>query len=139
MLGTAKTYTLRAERSRLLSVVGSIRVGSHAQSLVFVSQIHNSAEVARVGVCGNGRDKAVVNVTRRAVKRNAVAFLEHLARKGKLLVFFVHLNVAAAGNAAGSHTARNYRRVRSLSAAYGKNTLRVLHTFDIFGGSFKTD
>ena len=41
-----------------------------------------------------------------------VAFVVGLAGKGELLVFFVHLDVAAAGNAAGTHTTCNNGSVR---------------------------
>ncbi len=139
MLRTAKTYALRAERSRLFCVRGGVGVCSHAQSLIFVRKRHNSAEVTRVGVCGNRRNKAVVNFAGRTVKRNSVAFLKYFAGESKTLFLLFHLYVAATGNAARSHAARNYRRVRGLSAAHGKDTLRVLHTLDILGRSFKTD
>ena len=138
MLRTAKTYALRAERRRLLGVRGGVRIGSYAERLVFIGKFHNSAEVSRVGVCGNGGDKAIVNIARGAVEGNAVALVVNFTRKREALVFFVHLYVAATGYAARTHTAGNYRRVRGLSAANGQDTLRVLHTLDIFGGSFKT-
>ena len=63
----------------------------------------------------------------------------YFARKFKIFLFFVHLDVAATGNAAGTHAARHNGSVRSLTAANGKNTLRVLHAFDVFGGSFKAN
>ncbi len=139
MLGTAQTDTLRAERSRLFRVFRRIGVGSHAHCLVFVGKFHNSAEVAAVGIGGNGGNEAIVDVTRRTVEGNAVALVIYFTRKGELLVLFVHFDVAAARNAAGTHAARNDCRVRSLSAAHGENALRVFHALDIFGGSFKTD
>ena len=139
MLGTAKAYALCAERRSLSCVVGGIRIGSYAKRLIFVGKLHNSAEVTAVGVCGNGGNKAIVNVTRRAVEGNAVTLVINLACKREALIFFVHFNIAAAGNTARSHTARNNRRVRGLSAAHRKNALRELHALDILGRGFKTD
>ena len=139
MLGTAETDALRAERRSLLCVLGRIGIRSHAERLVLVRKLHDAAEVTAVGICGNGGDQAVVNVTRGAVERKRIAFLEHLARKGELLVLFVHLDVAAAGDAARTHAARNDRRVRGLTAAHRKDTLRELHALDVFGRGFETD
>ena len=51
-----------------------------------------------------------------------------LAGKRELLVLFVHLDVAAAGNAAGTHSACNNGRVGGHTAADGQDTLRSLHT-----------
>ena len=50
----------------------------------------------------------------------------------------MHLDVSATGNAAGTHTSRNDRRVGSLTASDGENTLSVLHTLDVFGRSFES-
>ena len=51
----------------------------------------------------------------------------------------MHLDVAATGNAAGSHSASNNRRVRGLTAANGEDALCIFHTFDVFGRSFESD
>mgnify|MGYP005779409487 CR=1 FL=1 len=139
VLGTAEADALRAERSRLLCILGRIGIRSHAERLVLIGKLHDAAEVAGVGICGNGGDEAVIDVTRGTVERERVAFLEHLACEGELLVLLVHLDIAAAGDAAGAHAARNDRRVRGLTAAHRKDTLRELHALDIFGGRFETD
>ena len=114
VLGAAKADALRAERRSLLGVLGRICIGSDAERLILVGELHDPAEVAGVGIGGNGGDQAVVNVARGAVQRERVALLEHLARKGELLVLLIHLDVAAAGDAAGTHAARDDRRVRGL-------------------------
>ena len=55
-----------------------------------------------------------------------------LAGKCELLVFFVHIDSGAAGNAAGTHTARNNGSVRGHTAANGEYTLSSLHTLNVF-------
>ena len=92
-----------------------------------------------VGIGGNGRDERIVDLTGGAVEGERVAFLEDLARKGELLVLLVHLDVAAAGDAAGTHAARDDCRMRRLTAANGEDALRELHAFDVFGRGFQAD
>ena len=139
VLGTAKTNALRAERSRLLCILGRIGIRSDAERLVLVRKLHDAAEVAGVGIRGNGGDEAVIDITRGAVEGQDVALLEQLAREHELLVLLVHLDVAAAGNAASTHAARNDCRVRGLTAADGKDTLRELHALDVLGRGLKAD
>ena len=139
MLRTAEADALCAECGSLFCVLGGIRVGSDVERLVFIRHLHDAAEVTAVGICGNGRDQAIVNVTGGTVEGEDVAFLIQLALEGELFVFLVHLDVAAAGDAARTHAARNDRRVRGLTAAHRKDTLRELHALDIFGGRFETD
>ena len=139
VLGAAKADALRAERSRLLGVLGRIGIRSDAERLILVRKLHDAAEIAGVGVGGNGGNEAVVDVARGAVKGEDVAFLEHLARKSELLVLLIHLDVAAAGDATGAHAARDDRRVRGLTAAHREDALRVLHALDILGRGLKAD
>ena len=139
MLGAAKADALRAERSRLLGVLGRIRVGADAERLVLVGELHDAAEVTGVGVCGNGGDEAVVDLTRGAVQRERVALFEDLAREGELLVLLVHLDVAAAGDTAGAHAARDDRRVGGLTAAHREDALCELHALDVLGGRLEAD
>ena len=131
MLCTAKTDTLSAELCGFLSISRSIRIGANAELAILISPSHNSAEFACDGSV-NGRDYAVVNVTGRAVKREIVSLVIGLARKGELLVFFIHIDSGAAGNAAGTHTARNNGSVRGHTAANGEYTLSRFHTFNVF-------
>ena len=138
MFGTAKTDTLSAEFRRSLSVCRSIRVGSYAESLIFVGEFHYSSEVSAVGICRNGLYDTVVNVTGRTVERKFAALAERFARKNEILLFFVHLDISATGNTTSTHTSCNDRGVRSLSASDGKDTLSVFHTLDIFGRSFES-
>ena len=65
--------------------------------------------------------------------------MEGLSCKGELLVCFVHCDVGAAGNAAGTHAAGNNGCVRGHTAADSENTLRSLHAGDVLRRGFKTD
>ena len=139
VLGTAQADALRAERGGLLGVLRGVCIGAHAECLVFVGHFHDAAEVTAVGVCGNGGDEAVVDVAGGAVQRDAVAFMIHFAGEGELLVLFVHLDVAAAGDAAGAHAARDDCRVGGLAAADGQDALRILHALDVLRGGLEAD
>ena len=138
MLGTAEADALRAERRSLLRILRGIRVGADAERLIFVGKLHDAAEVTAVGISGNGRDQAIVDIAGRAVEGEHVALFINFAFEGELLVLLVHLDIAAAGNAAGAHAARDDRRVGGLSAADGQDALRELHAFDVFGGGFQS-
>ena len=136
---TAETDTLSAESNRLSGVFGRIGVSTNFQRLVFICQIHDSAKISAVGIGGNRLNDSVVNLTGRTVERNLAAFFINFTCEGKLLVFFIHLYLAATGNTASAHSAGNNRRVRRLTAANGKDTLGKFHAFDIFGGRFQTN
>ena len=106
MLCTAKTDTLCAKLSSLLSVCGCISVRSYLKNSELVSPSHDSAELACdcSVYCG---DKTVVDVTCRTVDRNAVTFVVNLACKLELLVLFIHLDIAATRYTASTHTTSN--------------------------------
>ena len=139
VLGAAKADALRAERGGLLRIRGGIRVGADSHRLVFVGQLHDAAEVAGRSIRSNRRDALAVDVAGGTVEGDDVALFIDFAREGELLVLLVHLDVAAAGDAAGTHAARNDRRVRSLSAAHRQNALRELHALDILGRGLEAD
>ena len=62
-----------------------------------------------------------------------------LACQLELLVLLVHLDVAAAGYAAGTHTTSNNGCVGGHTATNGQDTLRYLHTCDILRRSLQTN
>ena len=138
MLGTAQTDTFSAQLTSLLSVCRSISVSTNLQSSVLVCPAHDTAECTS-DRCVNGRDDAVVDVTGRTVDRDVVALVEGLASQLELLVLFVHLDVAAAGYTAGTHTTCNNGSVRSHTATNSQDTLRCLHTGDIFRRGLQTN
>ena len=138
MLGTAQTDTFCTQFASLLCVSRSISVGTNLQSSVLVCPAHNAAECAGDGSV-NSRDNAVIDVTGRTVDRNVVALVEGLSSQFELLVFFVHLDVTAAGYTAGTHTTSNNGSVRSHTAADSQDTLRCLHAGDVFRRGFQTN
>ena len=60
------------------------------------------------------------------------------ACKRKCLVRLVHNNIAAAGYAACTHTARDNRRMRRHAAANREYALRMSHALNILGACLKT-
>ena len=139
MLGTGKTDTFGAKFKRSLRVGGGVGVGADLQSLVLIGKLHDPAEVTAVGVGGNGLDAGVVDQAGGAVQGKLVTLTEDLAGELEVLFFFVHLDIAATGNTASTHTTGNNGCVGGLTATHGKDALRVLHALDIFGRGFQTD
>ena len=95
VFGTNKTDTLCAEFRCALCVLRCIRIGANTECFVLVCEFHDSSEITAVGVCRNSLDNGVVDVARRAVERETVAFVEDFAAELEELLFFVHLDVAA--------------------------------------------
>ena len=138
MLGTAQADALGAEGGSLLGVVRGVGVGADLQLAELVGPAHQTVEIAGDGG-GSGLDLLAVDVAGGAVDGDPVAFLVGLAGKLKGLGFFVHLDGAAAGNAAGAHAAGDDSRVGGHAAADGQNALRVVHTLDILRRGLETD
>ena len=138
MLGTAQTDALSAESSSLTGVLGSIGIGTDGHGLILVRQLHDTAEVAAVGIGGHGGDQFTVNVAGAAIQRHNIAFTIGLTGQGEALVLFVHLDIAATRDAAGTHAAGHNSRMAGLTTANGEDTLAVLHAFDIFGAGLET-
>ena len=82
VLGTAEADALCAEGSRLLCILGGICVRADAERLVLIGKLHDAAEVTAVGVCGNGGDERIVDLTGGAVEGERVTFLEDFAGEG---------------------------------------------------------
>ena len=138
VLGTAQTDTFCTQLTSLLCVSRRISVGTNLQGSVLVCPAHNTAEGAGDGSVYS-RDDAVVDVTGRTVDGDVVALVEGLASQLELLVLFVHLDVAAAGYTAGTHTTSNNGSVRSHTATNRQDTLRCLHAGDVFRRGFQTN
>ena len=81
-LHTAETDALCAEGSCLLCILGGICVRADAERLVLIGKLHDAAEVTAVGVCGNGGDERIVDLTGGAVEGERVTFLEDFAGEG---------------------------------------------------------
>ena len=65
--------------------------------------------------------------------------MEFLAAEREALVLLVHVDVAAAGDTAGAHAARDDGSVRGHAAADGQDALRGLHAGDVLGRGLQTD
>ena len=139
MLGAAQADALRAEGGRLLGVLGGVRVGAHAHGLILIGQLHDAAKVTAVRIGGNGGDQLAIDVARGAVQRQHIALMIDLAGQGEALVLFVHLDIAAAGYAAGAHAAGHNGRMAGLAAADGQDALAVLHALDVFGAGLQAN
>ncbi len=138
VLGSCKTDTFSAHADCVCSVLGSVGVGSDFQSSELISPVHDSLEVAGDGSF-YGRDVAEIDLTGGAIKGDVLAFLDLVAAQLDELLFFVNLEVTAAGYAAGAHTAGYDCSVGGHAAAHGQNAFCRVHTFDILGRSLLTD
>ena len=138
MLGPAEANALGAEVDGLLGVLRGVGVGADLELAVLVGPGHDPAELAGDGSLGSG-DGFAVDVAGGAVDGEPVAFLIDLAGQLELLVGLVHLDGAAAGDAAGAHAAGHDGRVGGHAAADGQDALGVVHAFDILGGGFQSN
>ena len=62
-----------------------------------------------------------------------------LARQNELLVFLVHLDLGAAGDAAAAHAASHDGSVRGHAAPDGEDALGGHHALAVLGGSIQTN
>ena len=138
MLGTAEADALCAEGDSLLRIMRRIGVRADAQLAVLVGPGHQTVEVAGDRRLG-GLDLLAVDVAGGAVDGDPVAFLVGLAAQLEGLVLFIHLDGAAAGDAAGAHAARDNSCVGGHAAADGQNALCVMHALDILRRGLETD
>jgi len=138
MLGAAEADALGAELDRLRGIVRVIGVGADAQTAILVRPAHDAAELAADGGVDRG-DCAVVDVAGGAVDGEPVALVVDLAGELELLVLLIHLDVAAAGDAALAHAARHDGRVGGHAAADGQDALRGLHALNVLGRGLETD
>ena len=138
MLCAAKTDTLCAEFSCFPCVSGSVGICADSESSELICPSHDSAEFACY--CSvNSSDSFAIDIACCTVDGDNVAFVECSSCEFKLLVFFIHLYVAATGNTACSHSACNNGCVACHTATNREYTLSCLHTRDIFGRSFETN
>ena len=138
MLGTGQADAVCAKLKSFCSVCGSIGIGTYVEVAILVSPSHDAAEFTGDGSIDSG-DHAFVDVTGGTVNGDEVAFFDGLAGQFELLVLFIHLDIAAAGDTAGAHAAGNDCCVAGHTAANGQDALCSLHAFDIFGAGLETD
>jgi len=130
VLGAAEADALGAELGGLLGVTGGVGVGADAQGAVLVGPGHQAAEVAGDGG-GNGGDGLGVDVAGGAVQGDVVAPLDGLAGHLEPALFLVHLDLAAAGDAAGAHATGHNGGVGGHAATDGEDALGNVHAVDV--------
>ena len=130
VLGPAQADALSAELPGLGGVVGGVRIGADLQAAVLVGPAHDPAELAADRGVHRG-DGAVVDLAGGTVDGQPVAFVEGLAGELKLLILLVHLDGAAAGDAALAHAAGHHGRVGGHAAPHSQDALSSLHALDI--------
>ena len=138
MLCTAKADTLCTQLTSLLSISRCICIGSDLKLSVLVSPAHDASELTG-DLCINSRNHALINVSGSTVNGNEVALVEGLACQSELLVLLIHVNVAAAGYTALTHTTGNHSCVAGHTAANGQDTLCRLHAGDILRRCLQTN
>ena len=139
VLGAAQADALGAELPGLGGIAGACRrwcgPGGGGSSSAQPMTRPNSPPIVGVG----GGDGAVVDVAGGAVDGEPVALMEGLASQFELLVLLIHLDVAAAGDAAGAHAAGHNGGVGGHAAADGEDALGGLHALDVLGRGLQTD
>ena len=138
MLGAAQADAFRAELDGLLGIAGVVRVGKHFQLARGVGPAHEAAKIAGDGGFHRGHGLAV-DVARGAVDGDPVALVVGLAGKREAFFVVIYDDIAAAGHAAGTHTAGHNGRVAGHAAAHRQDALRHGHAFDVLGAGLQTD
>ena len=138
VLRPAKTDALRPEFSRLLRVSRRVRIRPHGELPEFIRPAHDAAEFPgdhRV----HRRNQSLIDISAGSIDADAVPLMEGLAGERELPVRLVHDDIAAAGDAAGSHASRNDSRVARHTAADSQDALGGLHAGDILRRGLQTD
>ncbi len=111
VLGPAQADALCAELDGLGGITGIVGVGANLQAAVLITPTHNAAELAADGGVHSG-DSTVIDLAGGAVQAQPVTLVIGLAPQGEGLAFLVHLDLAAAGDAAGAHAAGHHSGMR---------------------------
>ena len=138
VLGPAQADALSAELPGLGGVVGGVGIGADLQAAVLVGPAHDPAELAADRGVHRG-DGAVVDLAGGTVDGQPVAFVEGLAGELKLLILLVHLDGAAAGDAALAHAAGHHGRVGGHAAPHSQDALSSFHALDILRRGLQPD
>ena len=139
---SAKTNTASTKSISLFSIFWRISVCSNQESFVFVSPRHNSSEITWVYISWNSFDFSIVNFTSRTIKTHPITFMECYTIDSDNFLIFINSNfivVTTTRNAASTHTTSNNCSVRCHTTTNCQDTLRVLHTNNIFWACFKTN
>ena len=138
MLGTAQTNAFGAEVDGLTGVLGGVGIGADLQGAELVGPGHDTAKLA--GDLGLGCvEPLAVDVAGGAVEGDPVTLFVDLAAQLKLPVGFVHLNGAAAGDAAGTHTTGHNGGVGGHTAANRQDAAGKVHALDVLRRGLQAD
>ena len=138
VLGTAQPDAFRSKSQSICRILRRIRVGANLKLPEGIRPLHNPFEIAADrGILGS--DISIINLSGGAVQRDVITFMIGFSAKSEEFCLFINYNVAAAGNAGGSHTSRHNSRVGGHAAAYGQNAFCRMHAFDILRRGLQSD
>ena len=132
VLGSAQADALGTEAPRAARVLGSVRVGAHAECAQFVAPAEYRVE-AGVDLWRDEHDVLERDGAGRAVDRDQVAFVQDAAIDVHLASVEVDVQVGGAGDRGAAHPTRHKRGVRGLAAFGGKDALGGVKARDIVG------
>ena len=137
VLGPAQADALSAELPGLGGVVGGVGIGADLETAIFVGPAHDPAELAADGGVHRG-DGPGIDAAGGAIQGDPVALFVGLAGEDELLVFLVHLDVAAARDTTLAHAPGHHGGVGGHAAANGQDALGGLHALDVLGRGLQT-
>ena len=137
MFRTGQTDTLCSERTSHLRVVRCIGIRPYLKLRIFVTQIHQRLEVT--GEFSRFRRYfSGINLSRRTVQGDVIAFFIYNAFDLHCLVLVVHIDGTGTGHTTFTHTTSHYGRMGSHTSTSGKDTFGCRHTGQIFGRGLDT-
>ena len=138
VLGPGQADAFRAHADRVGRILGGVGIGADFQSAELIRPGHDALEIAADGSF-DCRDITKVDLAGGAVEGHVFTFFDGEAAELDVLFFLMDLHVAAAGDAAGAHSAGDDCSVAGHAAAHGQNAFRCMHAFDILGRGLLTD
>ena len=138
MLCTAKSDTLCAKFACFLCISRCICICADFHRAVFVCPVHDTAELTSDRSIYR-RNDAIVNISGRTIDGDRISLFELFTIQSKFLICLIHVDVAAAGYTACTHTTRNNSCMACHTTANSQDTLGSFHTSNIFWRSLKTN
>ncbi len=138
MLRAAKADAFGAEADCIFRIRRCICIRADSQSPVLVRPVHDALKVA-----GNGRldrrNIAEINLAGGTIQGDEISLVDLMSAELEILLFLVHGHISAAGDAAGSHAARDNGSMACHAAAHREDALCGVHAVDILGRGLLTD
>ena len=131
MLSTAKTDTLCTVFHCICCISRCICIGAYLKSAEGIRPCHDTPKVSadfsflRLNI-------SIINLAGGTIQRNIISLMISISTQFKYLVNLINGNLTTAGYATGSHSSCNYCCMRSHTATHCQNTLRSMHSLDIF-------